>query len=235
MIDQVEGVNAFEAWQEGAKILIDKHDVFNLVTTVNDPVYLDPNWFENYNPADFMNGIPTLSDVASTIFPYKYLTRGYLRNNLYAKYVATHERAKKMHKDRGRRWGTYFDRMIRFGNAPVNQLDRIVDALNNWKNNPRSALVIHTSSADTDRPRPLGGPCLQYIELLCPDKDTISMLAVYRNHDFFSKAFGNFIGLGQLMKFLCEETNRKPGNLVCHSAHADYQTTKKVFKTYAKL
>lgn len=235
MIFQAEGNGPFVAWQEGAKIILDQHEVFNLVTTVLNPTYMESDWFVNYNPAHYKSRIPGLSDVVTTIFPYKYLGRGYSRNELYEEYAKTHERAQKIHRNRGRRWGTYFDRMIRFGTKQVNQLDKVITVLNSWQNNPKSALVIHTSSAETDNPRPLGGPCLQYVELLCPDKNTVSMLAVYRNHDFFSKAFGNFIGLGQLLKYICQETGRNPGTLVCHSAHADYQTTKEVFRRYARL
>lgn len=231
----VNSDTAINAWKEGARLLINGDEVFHLITTVAKPTVVDPNWFQEYNPAKFKANIQSLSDVAMTIFPYKYLDRGYSRPELYDQYKRVHERAKKIHKQRGRRWGTYFDRMTRFGSQKINQLDRVINALRNWSNNTKAALVIHISSADTDRPKPIGGPCLQYLELLCPDKKTISLLAVYRNHDYFEKVLGNFIGLGQLLKFICEETNRIPGELVCHSAHAYSQSTKSNLKALARL
>ncbi len=226
---------ALEAWRQGASLLADGGDLFNLITTVTNPTTVDHSWFQDYNPDRFKAGIQSVSDVATTIFPYKYHSRGYSRPELYGRYVLVHERAKKIHKERGRRWGTYFDRMIRFGSNEVNQLERLINALQTWRNNTKAALVIHISSADTDRPRPIGGPCLQYIELLCPDKDTVSLLAVYRNHDYFEKVLGNFVGLGQLLKFICEETNRNPGLLICHSAHAYFQSSKSNLKALARL
>ena len=77
--------------------------------------------------------------------------------------------------------------------------------------------------------------CMQYIELLCPDRETVSLLAVYRNHDYFQKALGNFIGLGQLLKFICDQTGRQAGTLTCHSAHAYYQSNKAELRSLAKL
>jgi hypothetical protein len=46
------------------------------------------------------------------------------------------------------------------------------------------------------------------------------MTAIYRNHDYFNKAFANFVGLGRLLGFICAQTSRAPGRLVCHSGHA---------------
>ncbi len=233
----IEERDPFQAWQEGTKALVSvsSKEIYNLITTISDPTHLNTDWFSDYNPACYKKErTSSLSDVATTIFPYKFLPRQYTRKELYKRYIECHERGKRIHRKTA--WGTYFDRMIRFGKCEckTNQLENIIHALSNWSKNPKASLVIHTSSADTDKPKPRGLPCLQYIALLCPDKDTASMLAVYRNHDFFSKAFGNFIGLGQLLKFICNETKREPGTLVCHSAHAYYEN-KAVLKKYAGL
>lgn len=235
MVHCVSGDTPLEAWRQGAQLLINSGPVFNLITIVTNPTVLHANLKTDFNPANFKPGIQTTSEVATTIFPYTYLGRNYTRQELYQRYIMRHDRARTMHPQRGRLWGTYFDRMIRFGSNNINQLERVISALENWQNNPSSALVIHTSSADTDHPRPLGAPCLQFIELLCPNPQTISLLAVYRNHDFFGKVLGNFIGLGQLLNFICHETNRTPGTLVCHSAHAYFNTTKTNFKSLVQL
>jgi hypothetical protein len=42
---------------------------------------------------------------------------------------------------------------------------------------------------------------------------------VYRNHDYFNKALGNFIGLAKLLEFICTEAQQRPGSLVVHSIH----------------
>ena len=70
--------------------------------------------------------------------------------------------------------------------------------------------------------RPRGGPCLNYLALQIEPGEprTISLLAVYRNHDVVERAYGNFLGLGWLLGFLCGETNSAVGQLTCLSAHA---------------
>lgn len=229
----INGETALSAWQKGIRLIsINNKEVFNLVTTIDDPIYFEADWIKEHDPRSFDNKIPSLSDVITTIFPYKLLNRGYSRDDLYRRYLVIHDRARR----RKRRWGTYFERMIRFGDGNKNQLEEIIQGVNSWSNNYKAALVMHTSSADTDSLRKtIGNPCLQFIEILCPDSDTISLLAVYRNHDFNRKALGNFIALGQLLKFICDETGRNAGTLTCHSAHAYYDISKANIFELAKL
>jgi hypothetical protein len=54
----------------------------------------------------------------------------------------------------------------------------------------------------------------------------LELVAVYRNHDYFNKALGNFIGLSRLLGFIARETNRRPTRLVCHSVRAYFETSK---------
>lgn len=227
--------HSLDGWRQGASHLLLRGEEFNLITTINDPTAVDTSWFDDFSPEHICPGIPSLSDVVTTIFPYKYANRGFTRDQLYNRYRAVNARARRIHTRSKGKWGTYFQRMIDFGAHGNNQLEAVIYALLNWRNNPRAALYMHISSPDTDRPRPLGGPCLQYVELLCQDKNTVSLLAVYRNHDYFQKALGNFIGLGQLLSFICDQTGRHAGTLTCHSAHAYYQSNKSELRNLAKL
>jgi thymidylate synthase len=54
----------------------------------------------------------------------------------------------------------------------------------------------------------------------------IDMTAVYRNHDYFNKALPNFVGLGRLLDFICSESGRDVGKLVCHSGHAYFSKSR---------
>ena len=223
MTEFVKGDTVLNAWQQGVDLLLQKRgsEVFNLVTTIGQPTILEQSWFNDFNPAALCGKkAASLSGVANTIFPRKYLDCTGSREMLYGRYLAAHQR-KSLHKSSAS-WGTYFERMISFGDNQSNQLESVIEKLNEWKHNHKSALYIHLSAADVDSPQIMGAPCLQYLGVLCPDPRTVSLLAVYRNHDFFSKALGNFIGLGQLLQFIGRETNRKPDWLTCHSAHADF-------------
>lgn len=236
MVNIIEAEDALYAWKEGCKLLLAQKDCFNLVTVIHRPTDYDDGWFGLYNPKSVNRSASTVSDVVSTIFPYRYMSRGYSRARVYSEYLKSHARAKRIHAKTKRSWGTYFERMISFGSGRINQVDIAIQSINGWTKNHKAAIAIHTSSAELDSmKKTIGNPCLQYVELLCPDQDTLSLLAVYRNHDYFEKVLGNFVGLGQLLRFICQETGRAPGTLTCHSAHAYYEGTKGGFRKLAKL
>jgi thymidylate synthase len=232
----IEETNALAAWRQGCSLLSRDTEAYNVVTTIADPTRLDHDWFAEHNPRTLDPTVQTVSEVATTIFPFKLVGRGYTRQEFYDHYLASHDRARRIHRKTRRSWGTYFRRLICFGESQTNQLEQAITAIRSWTRNHKAAVVMHTSSVDTDSLRKhTGNPCLQYVELLCPTSNTVSMLAVYRNHDYFHKVLGNFIGLGQLLKFVGDETGRAPGTLVCHSAHAYAESTGAALRRLARL
>ena len=210
-----------EAWLAVAHHLLIKKVEANVLVTIDDPIHFDPAWLERFNPSEVRKDKgDRIRNVVNTLFPQKTWDHSVGRPAFYKRY----ERAHRM--SRNKRWGTYFGRLINFGEDEENQLENVITALNTWKNNPQAALTVHLSSPETDSLRPLGAPCWHYGEFLCPDKDTVELVVVYRNHDYFNKALGNFIGLSRLLRFVSEETGRNPGRLVCHSVRAYFDSTK---------
>lgn len=192
----------------------------NIIVTITEPAQFDQAWLGRFDPRVEKPDGDWIRDVINTVFPQKTLQNSVNRHAFYQRYERAHGRS------RNKRWGTYFSRLIAFGIQKENQLENVIRALNTWKNNPQAALTIHLSSPETDSLRPLGAPCWHYGEFLCPDRETIELVVVYRNHDYFNKALGNFIGLSRLLNFVCHETNRNPGKLVCHSVRAYYDANK---------
>ncbi|MFZ6768035.1 hypothetical protein ACO0LM_13320 [Undibacterium sp. Di26W] len=209
------------AWQEAIKMLLrERGEIFNLITQIDNPCLLDPDWISNHCPKATGNGNERISDVIDTIFPISLHERYANRTQLYIEYLKRHTRAMKWSRNRGR-WGTYFERLIAFGkNDRVNQLERVIEKLNNWEQRNTTGLVFHLSSPATDAPRTRGGPCWHFGEILWHSNNVIDLVVVYRNHDFFNKALGNFIGLGKLLEFIAFSSGKIPGKLICHSIHA---------------
>ncbi|MGH2637714.1 MAG: hypothetical protein ACRDF4_00240, partial [Rhabdochlamydiaceae bacterium] len=137
-----------------------------------------------------------------------------IRDEFYRRYLNIIEHAKGQIG-----WGTYFQRLIAFGTSNRNQLEESIIKLSSWQTEQVAAHYFHLSSREIDSPRKMGGPCWQYAQLKVKD-GKITMTAVYRNHDFFEKAFGNYIALGQLLQFISSEADLEPGLLICHSIHA---------------
>jgi thymidylate synthase len=217
----VEGQSPVDVWKQGSLFLIEHgRKTYNLLLSFPCSGAANENALTNNDPAKLLgNGFDRATNVANTIFPSKTWRNVDSRSALYARYARAHARGRK------KQWGTYFGRMIGFGTNKINQIERVIDALNNWQHPHRAALLVHTSSADTDKLRHLGGPCLQYIQFNCPDSETIDLVAIYRNHDYCNKVLGNLYGLSRLLEYVCGATNMASGNIVVHSIHAYFDTS----------
>ncbi len=158
----------------------------------------------------------SIFDVATTIFPRPGARWKLDPDDFAAHYLPVYARLKRR---TGTGWGFYFQRLMSFGNMQAPQLARIVNGLSNWGHAHHGAFVIHISSAEVDRPRPQGGPCWQYGQFMA-DGDTLSLTAVYRSHDYFHKALGNFVGLSRLLTYVCSKTTHSIGTLTCLSTYA---------------
>lgn len=189
-------------------------------------------------------GIYPVSTVANTIFPaalyYPHnpkLTENKARDHLYQMYRLGDKVRRRCPANRS---GTYFNRMIDWpsGRKTVNQLERVIGRLqsNRIRNNPLSSnyelsvgaeeCFIQDDIADIQIRLPgtdtgiMGFPCLSHISLVL-DKGRLSMTALYRNQHFIRKAYGNYLGLSRLLRFICLEAGCETGELLCVASHAD--------------
>jgi hypothetical protein len=217
----IQAQNPVEGWQSACATLVAAGgEIYNLLVSFPSSGAEDESPLVTFDPRSRLGArYDSARDVANTIFPSKTATNSPSRAALFKRY----QRVIKRRPPKG--WGTYFERFVAFGETEVNQLERVIVALATWKNSYRAALVMHVSSAETDKPRPLGGPCLQYLQFNCPTAATVDLLAVYRNHDFCNKALGNYYGLCRVLRFVCKEGGRTAGVVTCLSAHAYYDTS----------
>jgi len=212
----IAGRSPLEVWKEGSTHLIDNGGAdYNLLLSFPCVAAANETPLQDYDPSLVLgSNFDRARDVANTIFPKKTWENVDSRPKLYSRYMRAHRMGKK------KQWGTYFGRMIAFGAAEINQLERVIDAMNTWQTSHRAALLLHLSSADTDRLKHLGAPCLQYLQFNSPTTGIVDLVAVYRNHDYCNKVLGNLFGLARLLRFVCDESGRSPGAVVAHSIHA---------------
>ncbi len=135
----------------------------------------------------------------------------------------------------------------------TNQLERIITRLqrNLTRINPLSSIYELSVGGSEDYPsqentadikirRPdkdtgiMGFPCLSHISLVL-SKGRLNMTALYRNQHFIRKAYGNYLGLSRLLRFICREVGCEPGTLVCIAAHADAELSKRGKRDIKKL
>jgi hypothetical protein len=140
---------------------------------------------------------------------------------------------------RHRQWGTYIGRLVAYpspNGTSTNQLKAALTVLNadrNYKDRYEMPLVtpqdsqadvsttgalLHGDSA-TDSFRAQGGPCLAHLSLTSFDGQ-LSMVAIYRAHEYETRAYGNFLGLARLLSFLAAESGKSVGGLLVVAGHA---------------
>jgi len=195
-------------------------EAHNIIITISDPCdFSRLNYsLQHRNPVKINNNFDNLRNVINTIFPFQLATHfSGNRNGLYTKYLRIYSKSRK------RKWGTYFQRFVSFtkhSTTGINQLENIINSLNGGSPQ-RYYNIMHTTSVNIEsNVRPLGGACLQYVQINKRGADIIDLIAVYRNHDYFNKALGNFYGLAYLLEFIASNTNYNSGSLIIHSIHA---------------
>lgn len=191
-------------------------EYFNLVVQINDPTAIALGDVQEFTRFYTSMDVVTPKIVASTIFPEGMYRSARSRDELYHKYDT-----RLYPKARRGRWGTYFERMIsyNYNDTSVNQLENIINKINSRGTSLKAAYTIYIQYPGSETTRKMGAPCLNYLAVQIKQR-RIGILAIYRNHDFLQRAFGNYLGLCNLIKFLSLETNNDIGMLTCISSHA---------------
>lgn len=214
----IEANNPAEAWLAvSSYVLANNNEARNVLVAIENPVCTDPGLHQAIEYFSHAEDLRTPKHVAYTIFP-KGLARTRDTSELFAAY-----NRKRGFFDRIRNsWGTYFRRMTFHAGRrpPVNQLQLIIDAINSRTSCYRAAYTMIIQQPGGENIRPRGGPCLNYlaVQMEPGEPRTISLLAVYRNHDVVERVYGNYLGLGWLLHFLCDATNSRVGQLTCLSS-----------------
>lgn len=227
----VTGASAEDAWRQIGHVLLKDGHQFNVIAQIEKTAPEDPLLLDRISAHLVSRTGEKARNVANTIFPSRTWTNSSDRNDFYNRYAGAYRRLMRG----STAWGTYFNRLIRFGPAQANQLETAINALRRWPVNVQAAITLHLSSADTDNPRPRGGPCWHFAQFVCPERDRLELVAVYRNHDFYNKALANYVGLSRLLEFVAAQTNRTPGRLICHSVHAYHNSSKATFRALLNL
>ena len=174
--------------------------------------------------AKHLSSIVTISE---TIFPdslYKYYKKD--RFELYKVYMNNLNRVKKI--DSRNRSGTYFERLISFEDK--NQLEIIINSLNATGGVRRSKLQasIFDPRKDHINGPYQGFPCLQHVTFYKSNNNGLVLNSFYAIQYLYKKAYGNWLGLINLGKFVARETGLELHRVNCYvgAEHLDEEITK---------
>lgn len=181
---------------------------------------------------------------AAMIFPYKWsdpiLSKP--RDEIYKRYINNILPRLKALCTKNR-YGTYFDRMIAFKGAKkengkymlkqVNQLEQIICDWTKERNNPKrprhSALQItcFDPAKDHTGQSVRGFPCLQQISLAYDDNGGMALNAYYPTQYIYDRAYGNYLGLCYLGRFMAREMKLTFVRFTCFIGHPELGDVKK--------
>jgi thymidylate synthase len=140
------------------------------------------------------------------------------------------------------RHDSYVERLVRWRSfedgEPVPQLQNVLARLKTEVGNraPKSSsyeISVFSPRLDSGY---MSFPCLSHVSVKYDNRrKRVHLTALYRNHAFLSHAYGNYLGLGRLLQFICAETSTTPGELVSVSTHADAELNHAKTRTMASL
>lgn len=216
----INGITCFDAWKSACDLLLQQGAQEHIFIEIQSPCSFNDisHWLSIRSAHKIVDNGDNIRHVIKTIFPYTLLPYVSNRGEFYSLYKKIYLRGSN------HSWGTYFQRLISFDNHfknnGENQLEDCIRALNSGSPQ-KHYIVFHLSARNLEsNVRPMGAPCWHFGEVTVNKDDSINLFVVYRAHDYFNKAFGNYIGLSKLLEFICNETGRQPGKLLIHSIYA---------------
>lgn len=178
-----------------------------------------------------------LQSVANTIFPER-LYRRHGAPEIYDVYEQVYERIKKKQGD----WGRYFERMIRRPTSSGGTINPLADLVakmrrhvheegRTFRNIYELAVVdpvldVGIYDPERDAAQVMNRQCLSFLSFKLDRNNRLMLTAMYRNHYYIQKLFGNLIGLARLMTFIGEQAEVAVGSLTVVSTHALIDTPK---------
>ena len=171
-----------------------------------------------------------IETVANTIFPVSLWNKNRSRQLLFDRFNKCWpvvNKCKVKNKQRNAK-GIYFRRFIAYGEDQQNgnQIEKI---LNYWDKNGRrrSAFQLTVFDPKTDHIETpyLPFPCLHQVSinpLGQHGNDGLSIIGYYANQYIFKKAYGNYLGLCRLGKFMAHEMGLELKEVTCIAARGNY-------------
>jgi hypothetical protein len=162
------------------------------------------------------NGNFSVSTVANTIFPASLWRPNLGRAALFERYLKLWPRISKIRQNRR---GTYFQRLIAYpepSNSAFNQLEFVISAYTSGTRR-RSALQcgILVPQIDLNATPFQGFPCMQQVAFIPEGKNGLRISALYPMQYLWARAYGNYLGLIRLGRFMAGEMGLELKSISC--------------------
>lgn len=229
------------AWHDAVKTVrsVADHRVFHLVVTIDQPLAEEAAIRDEVDKLLANRGLQTVDTVASTIMPVALAGLCSTHDELVKRYRDRYEVIKRFPKNS---WGTYFGRLVAYpiGHdkrpAPVDQLAPVIKALRGRQAVAAQYETAVATAEDMSGPSEIidpgvlihhptrgrhgrGAPCLSTVAFQ-RDADRVHAIAHYRSHFLIERAYGNYLGLGWLVRYIAEQSGLRAGQLTVVAGYA---------------
>jgi hypothetical protein len=228
-----------EAWLQAAQVLARDPDweAFHFVVEVGNATRSSPRAQSiERRVNDFLveHQAQPLETVAETLFPASEYVR-YGPSGVYERYP--NEVYPAIRDDNS--WGTYAYRLAYRCDSdgePFSPLRDCVEKMRKTLSSHQtfrgafeldvvdSGFDLRTYDARLDRGRFRNAPCLSHLSFKIGPGNLLFLSATYRFHYYMERFLGNLLGLGQLQRFICDQTGLEPGPVLCVSTLAQLDT-----------
>lgn len=171
---------------------------------------------------------PKCDTVANTIFPESLWNPEATREQLYSRYSNLMPRLRRICPLNAN--DTYFERLINFRSKEernneregTNQLEHIINTVNTANNHRHSALIAAIFNPDCDHndARRHIFPCMHEVTFELLEDKGLGITGIYATQYYFSKAYGNLLGLYRLGRFMAHALDRRLLRVTCMTSLA---------------
>lgn len=236
--------NLSEGWLDAVRMLsaAPKGKAVHLLIRILDPIAEETTiraaaqgLIDDYNSAHTRKELPDIETTRNTIFPASWARRHPDPEKLAAYYRERYTKdGLRGFADNKR--GTYFGRIVAYprgdNEEPADQLTDTVRKLRDelaYPGGKSSRYEINIYSERKDR-SPLSFPCLAHLSVHMHD-GKLHMQAVYRNESLVARAYGNYLGLGELQAYIAEQSGLSLGELLMTIGHVELDAGKRAIRT----
>lgn len=230
-----------EGWARTVRAILDCPGgrAFHTVTVMTDPTREDDEIRTGLDRLLERKGRAPVVEVANTVFPQALAATSRDVGHLGERYRAIYPRVRALHRDN--KSGTYFGRLVEYPSpsGPVDQLATVVARMKAQRALVSEGRTKGVMSAAYEATVHEPHDPVAYLATQLPGKDRkirgfpcmtglsfqligahLHLLAQYRYEYMFTKGYGNYLGLAQLMTFVASQVGANPGQLTVVTGRA---------------
>jgi hypothetical protein len=183
---------------------------------------------------DEVDHLPDIETTRNTIFPAAWAERHPGAEALSAYYRSRYNLLRGFPQNK---LGTYFGRIVAYPRGEEEPGDQLVETIRKLKKEfaapskekPRggshksSRYEINIYSEACDKVS-MGFPCLAHLSVHVHE-GALHMQGIYRNEWLVARAYGNYLGLAELQRYIAAESGQEVGELMVTVGHVELDTT----------